>query len=66
MVCQRRDEEINVAERVFREMEAGGNYPSIRRMSKALRHHGLSLQRAHLRNKYKGWRERLAAETEAG
>ena len=65
LVCQRRVEEINVAERVFREVEAGGNYPSIRRMSQALRPHGLSLQRAHLRNKYKVWRERLAAKTEA-
>ncbi|UTH75195.1 TniQ family protein [Chromobacterium sp. IIBBL 290-4] len=57
--AERQIEDVERVGRVFRNIVAGGDYPSIRRMSQALRPYRLSLQRGPLREEYNELREQL-------
>ncbi|WP_225547351.1 TniQ family protein [Chromobacterium violaceum] len=57
--AERQIEDVERVGRVFRNIVADGNYPSIRRMSQALRTYRLSLQRKPLREEYNKLRERF-------
>ncbi|KUM03790.1 TniQ family protein [Chromobacterium subtsugae] len=57
--AERQIEDVERVGRIFRNLVARGDYPSIRRMSQALRPYRLSLQRGPLREEYNKLREKI-------
>lgn len=57
--AERRIEDMERIGKVFRNIADGGGYPSIRRMSQALRPYRLSLQRGPLREEYNKLRKEI-------